>query len=122
MFYKDGEEKKEKGLAFNAMLAKKFRLPIQKFIGQKSKSVRSDFFIVKFKPNDLNFSRFGIVISKKVHKSAVKRNNIKRIIFNFIRTNKLHFEPGQDVLIIVSPKTSQLTKAEIEEKLNFLIS
>jgi len=99
------------------MLAKKFRLPIQKFIGQKSKSVRSDFFIVKFRPNDLGFSRFGTVISKKVYKSAVKRNKLKRIIFNFIQAKKLHLKQNNDVLIIVSPKISRLTKAEIEEKL-----
>ena len=107
------------------MLAKKFRLPIQSFnkfkTGQKSKSVRSDFFIVKFGLNDLDFSRFGTIIGKKVYKSAVKRNNLKRIIFNFIRMNDLHFEPGQDILLIVSPKISQLTKAEIEEKLKALL-
>ncbi len=108
------------------MLAKKFRLPIQSFgrpgSNQKIKIVRSEYFTVKSKPNDLGFSRFGAVVSRKVSKSAVRRNKIKRMIFNFVRLNKLHLKPGSDFLIIVSPKTSQLAKNEIEEKINFLIS
>ena len=107
------------------MLAKKFRLPIQSFgrpgANQKIKIVRSEYFTVKSRPNDLGFSRFGTVISRKVSKSAVKRNKIKRIIFNFIRLNKLHLKPGRDVLIIVSPKVAQITKTEIEEKIKSLV-
>jgi ribonuclease P protein component len=114
------------------MLSKKFRLQVQAFgrpeTGKKIKTVRSEYFAVKSRPNDLRFSRFGVVISRKVFKSAAKRNKIKRIIFNFIRLNKLHLkapkqnkfvtgQAGKDVLIIVNPKVAQLAKNEIEENL-----
>ena len=114
------------------MLAKKFRLPIQEVLGQKFKTARNEYFAIKSRPNDLGFSRFGTVISRKVSKSAVKRNKIKRVIFNFIRLNKLHFkspqqnkfatgQAGTDFLIIISPKANQLTKNETQEELKSLI-
>jgi ribonuclease P protein component len=119
------------------MLAKKFRLQAQAFgrpeTGKKIKTLRSEYFTVKSRPNNLGFSRFGTVISRKVLRSAAKRNKIKRVIFNFIRLNKLHLKaPGQnkfatgqtgkDILIIVSPEIAPLAKNEIEEKLKSLVN
>ena len=105
------------------MLAKRFRLQIQKWLGEKKRTVirRSDFFIVKLRDNDLLFSRFGAVISAKVNKSAVKRNKIKRTIFNFIRLKKLHELAGKDILIIVLPSINKLTKPEIEKELKKIL-
>lgn len=101
------------------MLAKKFRLPIQNWLRERKIIIirKSDFFIIKTSGNNLPFSRFGVVISKKVSKSAVKRNKIKRIIFDFIRLKKLHEVSSKDVLIIISPKTAELKKEEIEREL-----
>ncbi len=82
---------------------------------------RSDFFIVKLRNNDLPFSRFGAVISAKVDKSAVKRNKIKRTIFNFIRLNKIHELSDKDVLIVVLPPASKLIKLEIEKELQKIL-
>ncbi len=101
------------------MLAKKFRLQIQDWFKERKKTVsrQSNFFAVKIRENGLSFSRFGAVIGKKVHKSAVRRNKIKRAIFNFIRLNKYHEAPGKDILIIVSPAASQLIRKGIKEEL-----
>jgi len=105
------------------MLAKKFRLQIQDWFKEKKFSAdrKSDFFIVKTARNNLSFSRFGAIISKKVYKSAVRRNKIKRAIFNFIRLNKYHELPGKDVLIIVSPAVSRLTGKEIKEEIKKIL-
>jgi ribonuclease P protein component len=105
------------------MLAKQFRLQIQKWLKEKKRTVirRSDFFIVKLRDNDLLFSRFGTVISAKVNKSAVRRNKIKRTIFNFIRLKKFHELAGKDILIIVSPAASKLIKSGIEKELKKIL-
>lgn len=102
------------------MLAKKFRLPIQSWLKERKRITirKSDFFVIRESDNDLAFSRFGVVISKKVSKSAVKRNEIKRIIFDFIRLRKLNETGGRDVLITVLPPVSQLEKSEIEKELS----
>ena len=105
------------------MLAKKFRLPIQDWLKQRKRITtrKSDFFIIKKSDNNLAFSRFGVVISKKVSKSAVKRNKIKRIIFDFIRLNKLYEITGNDVVINVLPPAAKLKKEEIEKELTKLL-
>mgnify|MGYP001558987650 CR=1 FL=1 len=106
------------------MLAKKFRLQIQRWLKERKKIItrKSDFFIVKSSDNNLPYSRFGVVISSKVSKSAVKRNKIKRTIFDFIRLNKFHEIKGMDVLIIVSPKTAGLKNEEIKRELFLLLN
>jgi len=102
------------------MLAKKYRLQIQNWLKNKNKRIisrRSDFFIIRMSVNDLFFSRFGVIISAKVSKSAVKRNRIKRIIYDFIRINKLNEIGGKDVAITVLPAIAKLDKNEIEKEL-----
>lgn len=70
-------------------------------------------FVLKEKKNELNLNRFGVVVSKKIDKRAVGRNNIKR----FFRTTLLNlFEKmnvGHDILIIVKKGISSKTKEEI---------
>jgi len=106
------------------MLGKKFRLPIQLWMKNKNKKIitkKGNFFIIKTRSNDLNFSRFGIIISLKTAKRATQRNRLKRTIFDFIRLNNFHLRPGKDFLIIVSPVANKLVKTEIEKELNSLI-
>ncbi len=103
------------------MLAKKFRLPIQQYrLGKKNKDTitkKGKFFIAKITPNDLNFSRFGIVISAKAVNGAVKRNRLKRIFFNFIRLNRFQRILGKDILLIILSSVGELTKSQIENEL-----
>lgn len=106
------------------MLAKKFKLPIHEWLKRPKKTIihKSDFFVIKFRANDFSFSRFGTVISAKISKSAVKRNIIKRIIFDFIRLNKYYKAQGRDILIIVLPKIRELKKNEIIKELEMLLN
>ncbi len=106
------------------MLAKKFRLPVGQWIKEKKgKEVvkKNIFFILKTGVNDLNFSRFGAVVSLKISKSAVRRNYIKRIIFDFIRLEGLHKIAGKDFLIIVLPPAARLKKTELEAELKIIL-
>ena len=97
------------------MLAKKFRLPIQTVLRKKPLFARKDeYFNVKIFANQLAFSRFGAVISRKIDKRAVYRNRLKRLIFNLIRLEKIYLRPGYDVLIYVSPKIIKLNKIEVQ--------
>lgn len=106
------------------MLAKKFRLQVGKWIKDKTKKAvakKSSFFILKTSLNNLIFSRFGVVVGLKVAKSAVKRNQLKRTIFDFIRLKKLYEIPGKDFLIIVLPPITKLTKTEIKKELKTVL-
>ncbi len=103
------------------MIAKKFKLPIQDFVGQSGKTIRNPHFTLKIFSTKNNFSRFGLVISKKVDASAVKRNKLKRLIFNLIQkiSEKL---PVNDYLIIISPSIKKISDEQIEHEIRNLFS
>jgi ribonuclease P protein component len=71
--------------------------------------------MVKWTPNARRAeSRFAVVVSKKVYKSAVKRNRIRRRIFEVIRLNLKSDAPVFDVVISVySPETLDLPAAKL---------
>ncbi len=127
-FKKQAEKKKKKNRRLKLccyMLAKKFHLPVQKWLKDKKKKIitkRGNFFIVKISPNGLGFSRFGIIISARTIKKAVRRNYLRRMIFDFIRLKKINFlTPGKDTLIIVQPLVGQAKVMEIKKELKMLL-
>jgi len=100
------------------MLAKKYRLPIQSVLNKSGRTFRSRSFLIKLFLNQMDFNRFGVVISKKVSKLAVKRNLIKRIVLDCAKkfvpaANKM----GSDILIIISPAMIKMEKADIIKEL-----
>jgi ribonuclease P protein component len=56
------------------------------------------FLVLKAKPNQLEFSRYGVSVSKRVGK-AVIRNRVKRILREILRLTSLC--PGWDIILIV---------------------
>lgn len=101
------------------MIARKYHLPIQEFIGRKPIfSHKSEFFIIKIGRNGLPHGRFGVVISKRTAPKAVTRNRFRRIIFDFVRNFQKHQKPGLDFMISVLPKAISLNKKEFEDNLS----
>ena len=99
------------------MLSKKNKLPIQHFVGVRPwQTIRSPYFTIKLFSATLPYSRFGVVISKKVFAKATQRNQLKRLVFDHIRgiINKL---PVADYLFIFSPAIAKLEKEEIIKQL-----
>ncbi|MCD6528051.1 ribonuclease P protein component [bacterium] len=74
---------------------------------------------IKLKRNNLNISRFGIVIGSKISKKAVVRNKIKRRISEVIRLNLPQLKKGFDVIVLTKPEIVDKKYQEIE---NILIS
>ena len=107
------------------MLPKKFRLPVQDFFkfsnDRPAKQKKSEFFLLRTRENGLGFGRFGVVISKKVSKSSVARNRIKRGIFGAVESEKTSKGQGKDFLISVLPPAGRLKAAEIKKEILFLI-
>ncbi|MBX3629083.1 MAG: ribonuclease P protein component [Nitrosomonas sp.] len=48
------------------------------------------------KPNDLSYSRIGLVVSKRFERRAVKRNKIKRLLRETFRTFQKKDTAGMD--------------------------
>jgi ribonuclease P protein component len=90
------------------------RLPKKEFESRAFKVVRTPYFSLRVKKNDLQRRRVGVIAGKAVHKSAVKRNFWRRQAKTALAEL---VTPGNDFLIIFFSKTNKLTKQEFRETL-----
>ena len=100
------------------MLKKENRLKKKKdfdAVFKECKFKRSPLFtFLGIKKNDLNCSRFGIIVSKKIAKKAVIRNKIKRRIREILRNRIKEIDRGYDVVIIPSKEIVDKNYQEIK--------
>jgi len=101
------------------MLDKKYRLPRGARI-KNGAIFSSRFFLLKTKKNKEQYSRFGFVVSKKISKSAVVRNRIKRQIRRCIEENLNNIINGVDMLFMVKKESIDANTDEISLSLNEL--
>lgn len=86
------------------MLSKKYRFHSRggvKYTYRKGKTIRNPKISLVYAPNIRGKQRFGVVVSKKVLKTAVGRNRIRRRIYEAIRLELPHFKVSQDSLFVV---------------------
>jgi ribonuclease P protein component len=68
---------------------------------KNGKMVRSAYIGLRYAPNPRGTYRVGVVVSRKVNKSAVVRNRIRRRLYEHVRTLFSTSPPAFDVLITV---------------------
>jgi len=74
-----------------------------KYVYKNAKAVRGSFFTFKYIPNPRrSTSRFAVVVSKKVLKSAVGRNRIRRRMYELFRASSDSIEQSSDIVCIVT--------------------
>ncbi len=61
---------------------------------------RSDLFTIAVRPNGLQHSRLGLSVGKRIWKSAVKRNYIRRVFREAFRTSQHELPAGLDIIMI----------------------
>lgn len=87
------------------MIAKEHRFQGQnslRFVFQKGKTVRGPFFSVKSVLNPRRSSyRAAVVVSRKVHKSAVVRNRMRRQLYEIIRQLEPEIKQPYDIVLTV---------------------
>ena len=95
-----------------------------RYVYGKGKAVRSQLFTVKYVANShRKHPRFSIVVSKKVIKSAVGRNRIRRRLYEYVRTNINRLDGVYDIVIIcTSAELRTLPYAQITEQLDQLFT
>ena len=86
------------------MLNKKYRFHSRggvKYVYQKGKTVRNPKMSLVFVKNTRSFTRFAVVVSKKVIKSAVGRNRIRRRVYEALRRNMEYIPKETDYVFVV---------------------
>lgn len=90
------------------MIGKKYRFHGHKslnYVFSKGRGERSKFFAIKFINNPRRkHPRLAVVVSKKVFKSSVKRNRIRRRVYEIARPLLMNFQPVDIVLTVYSPE------------------
>jgi ribonuclease P protein component len=74
----------------------------------KGRYAKLPSLVIKTLPTKLGFARVAVVVPKKIHKSAVKRNTLKRQIINTLRVPLLDYPQSVDMVILLTrPDTSE---------------
>jgi len=72
--------------------------------------------VLAFLRNELEYSRFGFVVSKRLGK-ATQRNKLKRRMRELVRVRVPVIKPGYDIVIIARNRMSQASYLDIERSL-----
>ena len=107
------------------MLSKKYRFHSRggvKYVYRHGKTIRRPDLSLVFCNNDHNKTRFAVVVSKKVNKSAVGRNRIRRRIYEAIRLDFDKFKQPRDYIFVVySRNLKDLPFPELQKTIRSLI-
>ena len=96
----------------------------QKYLYKNGTSVRSHWVVIKYIANPRRKqSRVSVVISKKVHKSAVGRNRIRRRVYEIVRHELPKFSGIYDIaIIIVSGETITASHEDLAGTIHSLLA
>ena len=102
------------------MLPLKNRLKKKDFkeVFKKGKGFKQGPLFLKVLSNNLQKSRFGFVVGKKIFKKATERNKIKRQLREMVRARIEKIQKGADVILIVFSPPPKKTFQELEKFLD----
>ena len=93
-----------------------------RYVYANGKAQRSHYVTLKHVSNERRKnSRFSVVISKKVLKSAVGRNRVRRRLYEYLRTHMDNLDGTYDiVLICTSSELRTMPYSQLDEQLTQL--
>lgn len=109
------------------MLPKKLKLSAEEFPQRGTLCFKGEKLSLKKAPNKSDYSRLGVVVSKKISAKATVRNWIKRVVYDFVGAHWEDVPEGVDLLVAVrghiietSPDTKKALCDELEKGLKAL--
>lgn len=93
-----------------------FRTSDYRKIYQKGKRITTEDLVICYLPNNMEYSRLGISISKSVG-NAVERNKRKKWIREIFRTSAIMRKKGLDIVIILRNNGKELYFIKLKEQL-----
>jgi ribonuclease P protein component len=92
----------------------------QQIQGQ-SRSRAHPTLLMRYRPNGLERTRYGISTGRRVG-SAVVRNRIRRRLRTILRQLQAEVRPGWDILIVTRPAAADTTQADLAGALTRLMA
>lgn len=109
------------------MLPKKHRLPLRTdlvHVQEKGKIFQGKLFSLLISRQESvdrsQPSRFGFIISTKIHKRATKRNRARRLLIEAIRPFLSEIRPGFDVIFLAKKAIVEKQLVEIKKEVEKL--
>ena len=81
-----------------------------------------EWLLVNVKPNQQDRHRYGLVVSKKIAKLAVKRNYMKRVLRELLRNQSAGTTYGYDVVLQVRKSFQQADFQAVQRDLTILLA
>ncbi|HEY94591.1 MAG TPA: ribonuclease P protein component [Dehalococcoidia bacterium] len=85
----------------------------------KGRSYPSELIVLRILPNNLDHSRYGLSVSKKVG-NAVTRNRLKRRLREINRMES--FKPGWDIVYILRPAAAEVSFSNLKKSVETLLT
>jgi ribonuclease P protein component len=104
------------------MLAYKYRFHGHgslRYVFRNGNTARNRAVLLRYTHNERRkYSRLAVVVGKKVSKSAVTRNRIRRRVFELFRKHWSHLAPQTDmVLTVFTAEAAVMPSTELEDML-----
>jgi ribonuclease P protein component len=103
------------------MIPSSLRLPKNRigFLLRKGKKLANEYLVLKYQTGGVGKTknRFAVTISLKVDAKAVKRNLLRRQIYEIIRLNQSLIKKPSDMIFIGKPALAGLTYEKILESI-----
>jgi len=107
------------------VLNKKYRFHSRggvRYVYKNGRTIRSPKMSLVFVENTRGFTRFAVVVSKKVMKTAVGRNRIRRRVYEVLRKNMDLIPKNRDYIFVVYSKDIiKISSDELEKTLGKLV-
>ena len=107
------------------MLSRKYRFHSRggvRYTYAHGKTIRTPKMSLVYNDNSRGFQRYGVVVSKKVEKTAVGRNRIRRRVYEAIRMEREHFrEPRDNIFVVYSKDIMTLDFKELRALIRSLL-
>lgn len=92
-----------------------------KFLFRRGKQVRGNLMALRYNLNNRRSEyRLAVVVSKKVHKSAVVRNRIRRRVYEHVRQNYIIDQPYDLAILVYSELAATMPAEKLATEINNL--